>query len=145
MPQAGLERHRLLTTFQVKFRKHGSTIGMPHVAMEANRTAKQAAEWRKEEQYTAVLLVYLLLGTGTAELEAARGKIMQPGTKLTTGKDVPVELHVIIPTHEQVDQLLGAEDAASLRQLERAASHSRLNDVYSKMAHQLFRSAVIPT
>ncbi|KAK9805587.1 hypothetical protein WJX72_006552 [[Myrmecia] bisecta] len=142
--RAGLQRHRLLTTLQVKFRKHGITMGMPGVAMEAQRTAKQAVNWRKEEPYSAVLLVYLLLGTGTAELEAARGEIMQPGTKLTTHKKVPAALHVIIPTQAQVDQLLGAEDAASLRQLDRAASHRRMNDVYSKVARQLFRSAVIP-
>lgn len=120
LAQAGNSTEKCLVVWQVKYRATDS-ISQASIQWEIDRTARQAASWRKSHDLLHITLVYLVVGSLPALAQDQFGVLLQAADRTSDRASlklsVPSGLSVFIPTEQQVEQLLGDADMEAFKNL----------------------------
>ncbi|KAK9841523.1 hypothetical protein WJX74_007210 [Apatococcus lobatus] len=142
--QAGDGISRCLVIWQIKFCSQG-TISMPSIQHEINRTAVQARGWTRFRSYTNVCLVYLVIGQQPEWAESQLGKMLHappPGSAPAPASNskgelsIPNDLHVFIPSTQQICVLLGEKEMqafSNLTQVQREGRQANMSGIAAQL------------
>jgi hypothetical protein len=131
---------RVLYGLQCRLRTDPDQITPAMIIKEVNRLGRQAEHWIRHKPCTAVVkVVFLALGPAIHKhVKTVMGKVLQPGSSIW-GKTVPKQVHLIVPTDEQLAELLGKdclESFTSFRIPHKGVSASDVEALASALAQQ---------